>query len=85
MLKRVVSVIKFIAERGLAFRGDNEFFLFRNTTFWVFLNSPVRHFLAQHIETQANCGKGHINYLSSTIMKELVNVVGEQVLGEIIS
>ena len=26
VLQRVVSVIKFIAERGLAFRGDNELF-----------------------------------------------------------
>ncbi len=26
ILKRVVSIIKFLAERGLAFRGDNEVF-----------------------------------------------------------
>ena len=58
-------------------------------TFWVFLNSlpstPACRFLAHHIETQANCGKGNTYYQSSTIMKELVSVMGENVLGGIIS
>ena len=75
MLKRVVGIIRFIAERDLAFRGDNEL-----------VGSPGNgDFLAQHIETQASCYKGQSYHLSSTIMKELVNVMGEQVLGEIIS
>ena len=88
VLKRVVSVIRFIAERGLAFRGYNELVGSpRNGNFLGILELIAQYdnFLAQHIETQANRGKGHINYLSSTIMEELISVMGEQVLREIIS
>lgn len=88
VLKRVVNVIQFIAERGLAFRGDNELVGSpRNGNFLGILELIAQYddFLAQHIETQANRGKGHTNYLSSTIMEELISVMGEQVLGEIIS
>lgn len=88
VLKRAVSVIKFIAERGLAFRGDDELVGSpRNGNYLGILELIAQYdeFLAQHIETRANCGKGHTNYLSSTIMEELISVMGEQVIAEIIS
>ena len=43
-------------------------------------------FLRQHIQNHGNPGRGHTNYLSSTIYKELVRLMGnhDQVLNEII-
>lgn len=88
VLKRVVSVIKFIAERGLAFRGDNELVGSpRNGNFLGILELIAQYddFLSQHIESHANRGKGHTNYLSSTIMEELISIMGDRVLQEIIT
>ena len=42
-------------------------------------------FLKQHIQKHANLGSGHINYLSSTICEELVQLMGKRVLDEIVS
>ena len=39
----------------------------------------------QHIQIQANRDSGRTNYLSSTNRKELVRLMGNQVLSEIIS
>ena len=72
-MKRVVGIIKFIAERGLVFRGDHELVGSpRNGNFLRILELIALYddFLAQHIETQANYSKRHTNYLSSTIMGE---------------
>lgn len=88
VLKRVINVIKFIAEHGLAFRGDNELVGSpRNGNFLGILEliAQFDNFLEQHIKNRASCGKGHTSYLSSTIMEEIICVMGEQVLGEIIS
>ena len=88
MLKRVVSVIILIAERGLAFRGDNQLVGSRlNGNFLGILELLAQYdnFLAGHIATHANRGRGHTHYLSSTIMEALVHTMGEKVLGEIIS
>ncbi|XP_068243599.1 uncharacterized protein [Palaemon carinicauda] len=88
VLKQVVSVIHFIAERGIAFRGDNELVgLPRNGNFLGILELIAQYddFLAQHIKTEANRGKGHTNYLSSTILEEVISIMGEQLLREIFS
>ena len=88
VLKRVVSVIIFIAEHGLAFWGDNQLVGSpQNGNFLGILELIAQYdnFLAGHIATHANRGKGHTNYVSSTIMEALVRTMGEKVLGEIIS
>lgn len=88
VLKRAVSVIKFIAERGLAFRGDTELIgSARNGNYLGILELIAQYdvFLAQHIQNHGNRGGGHTNYLSSTIMEELISVMGKQVKDEIIS
>ena len=41
--------------------------------------------LAQHLQDHANRVSGLTNYLSTTIMEELINIMGKQVLDEIIS
>uniref|UniRef100_H3B4H0 HAT C-terminal dimerisation domain-containing protein n=1 Tax=Latimeria chalumnae TaxID=7897 RepID=H3B4H0_LATCH len=60
----------FLAERGLAFRGENEIF-----------GSP---FLAQHINKHGNMGRGHASYLSSTICEEFIALWGEKVFEHIV-
>ena len=88
VLKRVVSVVKFIAERGLAFRGSNELIGSPGNGNYLGLLELIAQcdsFLAQHISRHANHGRGHTNYLSSTIMEEIIVVIGKQILGEIIT
>jgi len=41
-------------------------------------------FLAEHIQKHANKGRGFVNYLSSTICDELVDFMGNSVLGTIV-
>ncbi|XP_042237682.1 uncharacterized protein LOC121876549 [Homarus americanus] len=88
VLKRVVSTIKFIAERGLAFCGNDE--LVDSPTNGNYLGileliSEYDNFLAAHIKVHANKGTGHTSYLSSTICEEIIAVMGENVLREIVS
>ncbi|XP_031345831.1 zinc finger MYM-type protein 1-like [Photinus pyralis] len=87
LLKRLVSVIKFICERGLALRGDNELIGSRNNGNYLGLVELIAQyddFLQQHLKTHANRGSGHTNYLSSTICEEVVQLMGKSVLDEII-
>lgn len=87
VLMRVVSTIKFIAERGLAFRGDNELVGSpRNGNFLGIMELIAQYdpFLATHIKEHANKGSGHTNYLSSSVYEEIVNLMGESVQNEII-
>lgn len=88
VLKRVVSTIKFIAERGLAFRGDNEIICSpRNGNYLGILELVAEFdpFLSAHIRDHANKKSGHTNYLSSTICEELIDLMAKEVLGEIIT
>ncbi|XP_068994056.1 zinc finger MYM-type protein 1-like [Neodiprion pinetum] len=87
-LKIIVSTIKFIAERGLAFRGDNEIVGSpRNGNLLGILELLAEYepILATHLKTHANKGSGHANYLSSTICEELISCMGDKVLTEIVS
>jgi hypothetical protein len=87
-LRRVVSVVKFIAERGLALRGDNEMVgSQRNGNYLgiIELIEEYNTFLSAHIKLHASKGIGHTNYLSSTIFEEVIGLMGEHVLKEIIS
>jgi hypothetical protein len=82
VLQRVVSVITFIAERGLAFRGDNETVGSpRNGNFLgiIELLGQYDTFLAEHIQMHGNKGSGHTNYLSSTVCDELIKIMGNTV------
>ena len=88
ILKRLVSVLKFACERGLALRGDDEIIgSAHNGNYLGLLELLAEYddFLRQHIQKHANCGSGHTNYLSSTICEELVRLMGNEVLREIIS
>ncbi|XP_047127583.1 uncharacterized protein LOC101241302 [Hydra vulgaris] len=88
VLERVVSVIKFLAERGLAFRGHTEILgSSSNGNFLGILELIAQFdpFLSSHIDNHGGKGKGSVSYLSSTICDELIDVMGKQVMKTILS
>lgn len=88
ILYRVVAVIKFICQRGLAcFGSDETFGSLQNGNFLgiIELLSSFDPFLAEHIKTNGNKGKGSVNYLSSTIVTELITIMSNKVLQKILS
>ena len=69
VLLRAVSAIKFLAERGLAFRGSDEIIGSSHNCNYIGileLISEFDPFLSSHIQKYANRGRGHTSYLSST-------------------
>lgn len=88
ILHRICDVIKFLASRGLAFRGENQHFgSFKNGNYLGILEllslyDPV---LKQHIETYGNKGKGVTSYLSANICEEFIEIMGEKVFSYIIA
>ena len=72
--------MKFVCERGLAFRGTDETVGSPNNGNYLGLLEPlatVDPFLCQHIQLHANRGKGHTSYLSKTICEEIVKIMGK--------
>ena len=87
VLRRIVSVVKFICVRGLAFRGKNELIGSSNNGNYLGileLLSEYDTFLAEHISNHANKGRGHASYLSSTICEEMIELMGHKVLSVIV-
>ncbi len=81
VLKRVVAVIKFLAERGLAFRGEDELLGSpHNGNYLGILEliSQFDPFLSEHIKTRGQKGRGSVSYLSSSICEEFIDVMGEK-------
>ncbi|XP_065667646.1 uncharacterized protein LOC136087944 [Hydra vulgaris] len=77
IIKRLLSVITFIYERGLALRGKNEIVgSSKNGNYLGILEllADYDNFLKQHIENHANRGSGHTNYLSSTICVKSISL-----------
>ena len=88
VLKRVISVITFISERGLAFRGRNEILGKRDNGNYLGileLLSQYDDFLAQHLREHGGRASGHTSYLSSTVCEELISLMSQRVLQEIVS
>lgn len=88
VLKRIVKVIQFLAERGQAFRGHVE--LFGRTDNGMYLGTlellaEFDPFLAEHIKKYGNPGKGNTSYLSSTICEEFIQILANKVLGRIVA
>ena len=82
VLKRVVAVVKFLCERGLPFRGENEVFGSSqngNVMGILELLAQFDDFLADHISRCGNAGRGVPSYLSSTVCKEFVNLMAKEV------
>jgi hypothetical protein len=87
ILRRLVSVIKCLAERGLPFRGDTERFGHPNNGNYLGvleLLSEYDPFLKDHIKRYGNAGSGQASYLSSATCDELIEIMGKRVFEEIV-
>uniref|UniRef100_A0ABD2WW43 DUF4371 domain-containing protein n=1 Tax=Trichogramma kaykai TaxID=54128 RepID=A0ABD2WW43_9HYME len=88
VLHRVIEIIKFLASRGLAFRGDNrKFGSSRNGNYLGLfeLLSNYDTFIKEHIEVYGNKGQGSTSYLSANICEEFIEIIGKRVLSHIIN
>lgn len=75
VFKRVISVIKFLASRGLPFRGNKEVFGVNNNGNYLGILELISEqdpFIRNHIEMHGNKGSGHPSYLSKTINNKLI-------------
>lgn len=87
VLRRVVAVIKFLAERGHAFRGGDEVFGSPHNGNYLGILELLAQFdpfLAEHIKKYGNQGRGSTSYLSNTICEEFISLMGQRVQTEII-
>lgn len=87
VLRRLVSVIKYLAARGLPFRGDTETFGHPNNGNYLGileLLSEYDPFLKDHVKRYGSAGSGQASYLSSATCDELIEIMGKRVLEEII-
>ena len=82
VLKRVVSSVKFLAVRCLAFRGSVEKFgIHSNDNFLGCLELLAEYdpFFASHMERYGNAGRGTASYLSSTTCDEFIGLITSHV------
>ena len=81
VLKRVVTVIKFLGSRGAAFRGDNELLGSVHNGNYLGSLELIAHFdpfLKDHLVKHGNKGKGKPSYLSSTVCEEFIALMGDK-------
>lgn len=82
VLKRIVSVIRFLASRGLPFRGANCHVGNPSNGNYLGLLELLAEYdtlLKSHIKRYANKGKGHVSYLSFNIANEFIHVLATEV------
>lgn len=88
VLHRVVEVIRFIAVRGLALRGDNEIIgSSQNGNFLglIELIAKFDAFTEGHLKKYGNTGRGSTSYLSSTIVEEIAQLMADKVMDTILN
>ncbi|XP_040203750.1 uncharacterized protein LOC120935756 [Rana temporaria] len=84
---RVVSVIRFLASRGLPFCGENQIIgSAKNGNYLGILEllSEFYPFLEEHLKLYENPGKGNPSYLSANICEEFIEIMGQHVLSAIL-
>ena len=87
VLKRVVAVARFLAERGLPFRGDDSTFGSpHNGNFpgSIELLAQFDPFIAEHVAKFGNKGRGYPSYLSSTICDEFIELMADYTLAAVV-
>jgi len=88
VLRRVVAVIKFLAQRGMPFRGDDELIgSVHNGNFLGLMELLAQFdpFLENHLKEYGNAGRGIPSYISSTIVEELIQLMADKVRATILS
>lgn len=86
VFKRVIATVKYLATRGLPFRGSDYFFgSCRNGAYLGALEliAEFDPFFSQHIVKHGNRGKGSTSYLSHFTCDEFITIMGETVLQKI--
>lgn len=88
VLERVIAAIRFLGERGLAFRGDSH--LHNEPSNGNFLGaldflSEFDPFMKEHIRRYGNPGSGNVSYLSTTICEELIEIMASEVRKKIVA
>ena len=87
VLERIVEVVRFIFERGLAFRGENEQIGSEHNGNYLGMLELIAKFdpfLNAHIEKFANKGTGHVSYLGHRICDEFIMLLADRVKSRII-
>lgn len=87
IFKRITTVIKFLAIRGLPLRGDHEIFGVNNNGNYLGLLELIANFdpfLKTHIELYGNKGKGNPSYMSKTICNEVINIMKNDLVNFIV-
>ena len=88
VLSKVVEVMNFLGERGLALCGDSH--IIGNSDNGNFLGimeliGKFDPFLADHIARFGNQGSGYPSYLSHATMEEIVSILGNQLRENIVA
>ncbi|KYM95568.1 Zinc finger MYM-type protein 1, partial [Cyphomyrmex costatus] len=86
VLRRVVAVIRFLGERGLALRGSDEHFNSPHNGNYLGaleLIAEFDPFLKQHIQNYGDKGQGNVSYLSKTVCEEFIILMGDVLLERI--
>lgn len=87
ILKRILSVIRFLASRDLPIRGSNQKVgNFHNGNYLGLLEliSEYDALLQTHIEKLGNKGKGHVSYLSANIAEEFIHLIACEIRTRIV-
>lgn len=81
VLRCVVAVIKFLSERGLPSRGDDELLGSPHNCNYLGILELVAQFdpfLMEHFQKYGQKGRGKTSYLSSTICEEFIGLMGDK-------
>lgn len=82
ILKRIVSVVKFLGSRGLPFRGSNQIIgSNQNGNYLGILEllSEYDPLLKNHLTHYGNKGKGRASYLSANICNEFIFLIANRI------
>lgn len=88
ILKRVLSAIKYLSSRGLAFRGSVEKFGSSSNGNYLGVLELIAEYdivLKNHIKLKGNCGSGTVSYLSKTTCEEFIKLLADTVLQNILT
>ena len=82
VLRRVVKTVKFLAERGLPFRGTDEKFGSQTNGNYLGIMELIakfNSFLCEHIKRYGGAGHGVTSYLSKTTCEEFIQLLARKV------
>ena len=87
VLRHAVAVIRFLAQRGMPFHGDDKILgSVHNGNFLGILELIAQFdpFLQSHLQQYGNAGRGVPSYISSTIVEELIHLMADKMHAAIV-